>query len=95
METITDSDTLQDWLEIVLTGLVSDPKGIEIEKTTDEMGVRYIVKVAKEDRGKVIGKQGAIAQALRTLVRSAGFLADIRATMVIDVPRDDFGKPTN
>ena len=92
METITDSDDLQNWLQIILTGLVSNPKGIEIEKTSDEMGVRYIVQVAKEDRGKVIGRQGAIAQALRTLVRSAGFLIDIRATMVVDVPRNNFSK---
>ncbi len=81
-----NSEKLQDWLKTILSGLVSNPDEIEIEKITDEMGVKYTVRVAKEDRGRVIGKRGVIAQAIRTLLRSAGYSGNIRASLVFDMP---------
>jgi len=85
-----DSDNLKDWLVATLTILVEKPDEIEVEKTTDEQGVLYTVKVAEGDRGRVIGRKGAIASAMRTLLRSAGYIHDIRASMKIDIPGSNF-----
>lgn len=85
-----DSDQLQEWLGNIIKGLVSVPDSVEVEKTTDEMGVLYTVRVAPEDRGKVIGKEGSIANAIRTVLRSAGRLIDVRASMKVDVPNSSF-----
>jgi hypothetical protein len=81
---------ITDWLISVIGGLVSKPEAIEVTKTTDEQGVLFSVKVAKEDAGKVIGKQGVIANAIRTLLRSAGYMQEMRASMKVDVPGSKF-----
>lgn len=83
-------DKITSWLRTVIGGLVSQPDKVEIEKTTDEQGVLFTVKVSKEDAGKVIGKAGVIANAIRTLLRSAGFLLDMRASMKIDADGSKF-----
>ena len=83
-------DKIKSWLFQVLYGLVTYPDKIEIIRTDDEMGVKYSVKTHPDDRGKVIGKGGKIAQAIRTVLRSAGYFAGMRASMVIDVPGSNF-----
>ena len=88
-----DSLELQDWLKTVLSGLVSNPDEIEIEKVSDEMGVKYTVKVAEEDRGMVIGKGGVNAKAVRDLLRHVGYRCDIRASLVFDMPDKDGYSP--
>ena len=85
-----DSDNLQEWLIALVKGLVSKPESVEVEKTTDEMGVLYTVRVSAEDRGKVIGREGSIANAIRTVLRSAGMMINVRASMKVDVPDRDF-----
>ena len=58
-------------VEAIAKALVSDPDQVVV--TTEESGGETIIKlsVAKEDMGKVIGKQGRIAKALRTVVKAA------------------------
>lgn len=85
-----DSDKLQEWLVMIVKGLVSNPDSVVVEKTIDDMGVLYKVQVHEDDRGKVIGKEGSIGNAMRTLLRSAGRLGDIKASMQIDVPNSNF-----
>lgn len=85
-----NSDELQEWLMAIIKGIVSYPESIEIMKKSDEMGVLYTVKVHAEDRGKVIGKQGRVAGAIRDLLRSAGGQNRIRTSMKIDVPDSEF-----
>src|SRR3990167_8225342 len=85
-----EEDKIKLWLFQVLSGLVTYPDQVEIIRTDDEMGVKYTVRTHPEDRGKVIGKQGKIAQAIRTVLRSAGYFSGMRASMVIDVPNSNF-----
>ena len=85
-----DKDKLTDWLISILGGLVSKPDEVEVNRTQDEQGVLFTVKVAKEDAGKVIGKGGVIANAIRTLLRSAGYMEDVRASMKINAPGSKF-----
>ena len=85
-----ETKELQDWFSAVISRLVTKPGEIVVTKTLDEQGVLFTVKVANEDVGKVIGKQGVIAQALRTILRSAGFMEDMRASMKVDAPNSKF-----
>lgn len=59
-------------LETIVKTLVDKPEAVEIDKKVDEMGVLMTLKVDQTDMGKVVGKQGATAKAIRTLVRAAG-----------------------
>ena len=94
------SDNLNDWLVNVLKGLVTKPEELTIEHIKDDLGDKFTIRVAEVDRGRVIGKKGQNAEALRTILRSAGFLNDVRASMVVDipgrkfVPKDGEGYPT-
>jgi predicted RNA-binding protein YlqC (UPF0109 family) len=63
---------LVELLEYLGRGLVDDPDAVTVERIEDEEGVVLRLHVAKDDVGKVIGRQGRIAKALRTLVRASG-----------------------
>lgn len=61
-------------VELVRTitqSLVDKPEAVEIKETSDSQGIVIEVKVAPEDMGKIIGKQGRIAKALRIVVKAA------------------------
>lgn len=83
-------DKLSVWLEDLVCGLVSFPDQIKIERTTDDMGTLFVVHTAEADRGKVIGKEGTIASAIRVVLRSSGRLLDVRASMKVNVPGSNF-----
>ena len=85
-----DYQNLQKWLTDLVSGLVSHPEEIDLTKQEDEQGILFVLKVHEEDRGKVIGKEGNIANAIRTVLRSAGRLIDVRASMKVDVPGSSF-----
>lgn len=84
---------LQDWLVTVISRLVTHKDGVSVNKTVDEQGVLFTVKVDEADTGKLIGKKGAIAQAIRTIVRSAGYMEDMRVSVKIDAPNSRFTLP--
>lgn len=77
-------DKLKDWVVSVISGLVSKPENVEVNAAEDEKGILFTVKVDPEDVGKIIGSKGAIAEALRTIIRSAGYVENMRASMRID-----------
>jgi predicted RNA-binding protein YlqC (UPF0109 family) len=72
-------------LEHVVAALVEHPDDIRVEEVEDDEGVVLELTVHPDDVGKVIGKRGRTAKALRTLVRAAGALDDEDVTVeVID-----------
>ena len=81
-----ENDKLTIWLTNVLSGLVTDPSSLSVEKTIDDLGTKFTVRVGESDRGRVIGKKGQMAEAIRTILRAVGFLNDVRASMVVDIP---------
>lgn len=59
-------------LEYLTSQIVSDPDAIEIDEVGRSGGVDFHVTVASGDMGRVIGRRGRVAQAIRTVVRAAG-----------------------
>lgn len=61
---------MKEILETVIKALVENQEAVEINAVEGEKSVVYEVKVADEDMGKVIGKDGKIARAIRTLIKA-------------------------
>jgi uncharacterized protein len=71
-------------VELLVKSLVDHPEAVEVIETVDEGATyNYEVHVAPQDTGKVIGKQGKIANAIRTVVKAAAVKADARAFVEI------------
>lgn len=76
----------QKFLEYVVQGLVEHPEAVQITRTVDEMGVLLTLTVHKDDMGKVVGRQGATAKAIRTLLRVVGMKNNARVNLKINEP---------
>ena len=63
---------MHELVEMIVRALVDEPEQVVVNKVEGERSVIFEVRVAPDDLGKVIGKGGRIANALRTLVRAAG-----------------------
>lgn len=61
---------MEEFLKVIISNLVENKEAIEITKKEDEKTTIFEVKVAKEDMGKVIGKQGKLAKSIRTVMKS-------------------------
>lgn len=62
--------------EYVVKQIVGDPDSVGVSVSEDESGIRLDVTVGDGDMGRVIGKRGRVAMAIRTVVRAAGHDAD-------------------
>ena len=71
------------FVEFVVKSLVSRPDAVVIERRIDEKGVLLELTVDPEDLGRVIGKRGATAQSIRTLLRALGTKNDARYNLKI------------
>ena len=76
----------QIFLEQVVKSLVDHPDDVQINRTIDEMGVLLTLTVHAEDMGKIIGRSGATAKAIRTLLRVVGMKNDARVNLKINEP---------
>lgn len=79
-------DQDQQFLEYVVKALVDNPEAVSITRGVDEMGVLLTLTVSPDDMGKVIGKDGNIAKALRTLLRVVGMKHNARVNLKINEP---------
>lgn len=73
----------QQFVEYIVKSLVGNPDAVVIERRIDEKGVLLELTVDPEDLGRVIGKRGATAQSLRTLLRALGTKNDARYNLKI------------
>lgn len=78
----------QQFTQYVIESIVEHPEQVVVERTTDEQGVLLVVSVAQEDMGKVIGRTGQTAKALRTLLRVVGMKNNARVSLKINEPHD-------
>ena len=78
--------TDQQFLEYVIKALVDSPSEVKIVRTVDEMGVLMTLEVGAADMGKVIGRSGNTAKAIRTLLRVVGMKNNSRVNLKINEP---------
>jgi predicted RNA-binding protein YlqC (UPF0109 family) len=74
---------VEELLAWIARGLVDEPDAVRVERVEEPDAVVLRLSVAPDDVGKVIGRQGRVARALRTLVRSAGARGDRRLVLEI------------
>ena len=73
---------MKDLLNYLVRELVDDPDSVRVEQVDDDRGVLLTLRVAQDDMGKVIGRGGRTARALRIVMKAAGMRAGIHHTGV-------------
>ncbi len=89
---MSESTIDQQFIEYVVKSLVGKPDAVIVERIIDEKGVLLTLTVDPEDLGRVIGKRGATAQSLRTLLRALGTKNEARYNLkIVDngIPREE------
>lgn len=74
------------YLTSIVLGLVDAPEEVQVERSLDEQGVLLALSVAPADMGKVIGRAGDTARAIRTLLRAYGMKNGARISMKVIEP---------
>ena len=74
------------FLDFVIKSLVENPQDVKINRTVDEMGVLMTLDVNPADMGKIIGREGNTAKAIRTLLRVVGMKNNARVNLKINEP---------
>ena len=72
---------MKDSLTAIITNLVNDEAAVSIEEIANDKEITFKVKVAETDMGKVIGKEGRIAKAIRTIMKSLATKEGKRVTV--------------
>lgn len=74
---------MKELVEILAKSLVDNPEEVQVNEVIGEQSIILELKVAPDDMGKVIGKQGRIAKAIRTVVKAAAIKEDKRVVVEI------------
>ena len=74
---------MRELLEFIARELVEDRDAVSVEETRDDRGVVLTLKVAPDDMGKVIGRGGRTARAIRSVVRAAAARQDLHVRVDI------------
>jgi predicted RNA-binding protein YlqC (UPF0109 family) len=74
---------MKDLLEYIIKAIVAQPDAVKITEENSEEGLLIKLEVAPDDKGRVIGRQGRVAQALRTLLRVKAAKEDKRVRLEI------------
>lgn len=72
---------MKETLELIISSLVNDKESVSINEIDGEKSVIFEIKVAENDMGKVIGKEGRIAKAIRTIMKSLAAKEEKRITI--------------
>jgi len=74
---------MKELVEYIAKAIVNAPDDVAITEETDEQGTTLKLQVADEDKGRIIGRQGRVAQAIRTLIRVKAAKQGTRVTLEI------------
>lgn len=86
----------QQFIEYVVTNIVDHPEDVKLERTVDDRGVLLTLSVHPDDMGKIIGKAGGTAKAIRTLLRVLGAKDDERYNLkIVDADGSGPAIPSN
>lgn len=83
---MTETHNDKEFLEFLVKSLVDKPEAVKVERRTDDMGVLLTLDIDPEDMGKVIGRMGNTAKAIRTLLRVVGMKNNARVNLKINEP---------
>ena len=81
----------QEFLDFLIRALVDVPDAVKTDRQVDEMGVLLTLKVDPSDMGKIIGRNGQTAKAIRTLLRVVGIKNNARVNLKIEEPEGGRG----
>ena len=74
---------MKELVEYIAKSIVNEPDAVNVDEETNEDGITLKLQVADDDKGRIIGKQGQIAQAMRTLLRVKAAKAATRVRLEI------------
>lgn len=83
---IMAKNTDQEFLEYLVKSIVDHPDDVVVDRKVDEMGVLLSLKVNPQDMGQVVGRQGATAKSIRSLLRIVGIKNNARVNLKIEEP---------
>ncbi len=83
----------QVFLEFLVKAIVDHPDEVKVDRKVDEMGVLLSLKVNAQDMGVVVGRQGATAKAIRSLLRIVGIKNNARINLRIEEPEGSTRPP--
>lgn len=78
----------QQLLEFIIKSVVSKPDAVKVERKVDEMGVLLSLRVDPDDMAQVIGREGSMAKALRTILKVVGAKNKARVNLKIEEPAE-------
>lgn len=81
-----DTDPEIAFLETIVKGLVEFPDSVRVSRSTDDMGVLLSLAVDRNDMGRIIGREGSTAKALRTIMHVRGMKMNARLSLKIEEP---------
>ena len=71
-------------IEYIAKSLVDDPSSVDVTMTENDNSIDITLKVASNDMGKVIGKQGRIAKAIRAILKAVSLKEDVKVNLEIE-----------
>lgn len=74
---------MKELIEYIAKSIVNSPEAVVVTEEATEQGITLKLQVADEDKGRVIGRQGRIAEAMRTLIRVKAAKTGTRASLEI------------
>src|SRR3954462_12775973 len=83
------------FLDFIIKSLVEKAEEVKITRTVDEMGVLMTLDVSPSDMGKIIGREGNTAKAIRTLLRVVGMKNNARVNLKINEPEGGMKKESS
>jgi len=91
---MTERPLDQEFVEYIVKQIVNNPDQVKVDRKIDEMGVLITLDVAQDDMGMIIGREGATAKAIRTLLRVIGAKNNARVNLKISEPEGGSKKPS-
>jgi predicted RNA-binding protein YlqC (UPF0109 family) len=83
---IMNGNVDQEFLEFLIKAIVDHPADVKVDRKVDEMGVLLTLHVNALDMGQVVGRQGATAKSIRSLLRIVGIKNNARVNLKIEEP---------
>ena len=83
----------QEFLEYLVKSLVDHPEDVKVDRKVDEMGVLLTLRVNPVDMGQVVGRQGATAKSIRSLLKIVGVKNNARVNLKIEEPEGGMRQP--